>query len=154
MPAGTDERPSETGKRFEIALSFPGEYRDFVKAVADKLSGEVGRERVFYDAYYEAELARPNMDTYLQKLYHDQTELIVVFLCAEYEQKEWCGLEWRAVRDLLKQKKAAEIMPIRFDDTHIQGLFSIDGYLNAKGRESAEVAELILQRLRLNKQTV
>ena len=102
MPAGTDERPSETGKRFEIALSFPGEYRDFVKAVADKLSGEVGRERVFYDAYYEAELARPNMDTYLQKLYHDQTELIVVFLCAEYEQKEWCGLEWRAVRDLLR----------------------------------------------------
>jgi hypothetical protein len=106
---------------------------------------------VFYDAYYEAELARPDMDTYLQEIYHDQAELVVVFLCAEYEKKEWCRLEWRAVRDLLKQKKTAEIMPVRLDDTHIPGLFSIDGYIDAEGREPAEIADLIVQRLGLNR---
>ena len=120
--------------------------------MADILATQLNSERVFYDAYYEAELARPNLDTYLAEIYHNQAELVVVFLCAEYEQKEWCGLEWRAVRDLLKQKKTAEIMPLRLDDTHIPGLFSIDGYIDVKGREPAEVADLIVQRLRLNRQ--
>lgn len=149
--AGTEERTPENRKRFDIALSFPGEHRSFVKNVADILATQLNRERVFYDAYYEAELARPNLDTYLAEIYHNQAELVVVFLCAEYEQKEWCGLEWRAVRDLLKQKKTAEIMPLRLDDTHITGLFSIDGYIDIKGREPAEVADLIVQRLRLNR---
>jgi len=103
--AGTEERTPENRKRFDIALSFPGEHRDFVKTVADILATQLDRERVFYDAYYEAELARLNLDTYLAEIYHNQAELVVVFLCAEYEQKEWCGLEWRAVRDLLKKKR-------------------------------------------------
>jgi hypothetical protein len=89
------------------------------------------------------------MDTYLQEIYHDHTELIVVFLCAEYKQKEWCGLEWRAIRDLLKKKKSAAIMPVRFDNTHIPGLFSIDGYVDAESRDPSDVANLILQRLQL-----
>ncbi|WP_313898014.1 TIR domain-containing protein [Nodosilinea sp. LEGE 07298] len=148
MPIRTVESTPESRKRFDIALSFPGEHRQFVKTVADTLAAKMGRrERVFYDAYYEAELARPNLDTYLQNIYHKQAELVVVFICTEYEQKEWCGLEWRAVRDLLKQKKSAEIMLVRLNDADISGLFSIDGYVNAEGREPVEVADLIMQRL-------
>jgi len=44
-------------KRFQIALSFPGEHRGFVERVADFLSAKTGRDRVLYDRYYEAELA-------------------------------------------------------------------------------------------------
>jgi hypothetical protein len=120
--------------------------------VADILATQLGRKRVFYDDYYKAELARPNLDTYLQEIYHDKAELVVIFLCSEYEQKEWCGLEWRAVLDMLKQKKTAKIMPVRLDNTDILGLFSIDGYINAKDHEPAELADLIMQRLRLNRQ--
>lgn len=152
--AGTEERTLETRKRFDIALSFPGEHRDFVKTVADRLATQLDRKRVFYDAYHKAELARPDLDTYLQEIYHGQAELVVVFLCSEYEKKQWCGLEWRAVRDLLKQKKTAEIMLVRLDNTDIPGLFSIDGYINAKDHEPAELADLIVQRLRLNRQAI
>ncbi|MDJ0902761.1 MAG: GTP-binding protein [Xenococcus sp. MO_188.B8] len=151
--AGKEIEVPEPRKRFDIALSFPGEYRDFVKTVADTLAGELGRDRVFYDAYHKAELARGDLDTYLQDIYHNQAELIVVFLCAEYEQKEWCGLELRAIRDLLKQKKTAEIMPIRFDNTEIPGFFSIDGYINAEDSEPLEIADLIKERFRLNQET-
>ena len=44
-------------KRFRIALSFPGEHREFVEQVADHLAANVGQERVLYDKYYEAEFA-------------------------------------------------------------------------------------------------
>lgn len=147
-----EETPMPAGpKRFHVALSFPGEHRAFIKDVADSLAAKIGKEHVFYDKYYEAELARPDLDTYLQALYHDDSELIVPFLCKKYDEKEWCKLEWRSVRDLLKKKQAETIMPFRFDETHIPGLFSIDGYIDANGRTPAEIADLILQRLDINR---
>ena len=30
------------------------------------------------------------------------------FYAASYNQKEWCGLEWRAVRDLIKRKRGSQ----------------------------------------------
>jgi len=150
--AGKKVEPSNIiRKRFDVAFSFPGEYRKQVSIIAESLSKELGKEHVFFDKYYEAELARPDMDTYLQSIYHDQSELIVVFLCAEYEKKEWCKLEWRAVRDLIKKKETAAIMPMRFDNTSIPGLFSIDGYIDIANRDMNEVAQLILQRLEINR---
>ena len=138
------------GKRFRVALSFPGVHRPFGVQVADILADRLERRRVFYDGYYEAELARPNLDTYLQQNYHDDSDLIAVFLCAEYEKKDWCGLEWRAIRDLIKKRNNAAIMPFRFDATTIPGLFSIDGYVEIGKRSPAEVASLILERLEHN----
>jgi hypothetical protein len=133
--------------RFRIALSFPGEWRPFVSQVAAHLAKAIGREHVFYDKYYEAELARPDLDTYLQSIYHDSSELVAVFLCKEYQNKKWCGLEWRALRDLIANRQASAIMPFRFDDTHISGLFSIDGYIAVADRPPEEIAAKILERL-------
>jgi hypothetical protein len=129
-----------------VAVSFPGEYRKFVAGVADHLSKVIGRERVLYDGFYEAEFARPNLDTYLQNLYHDQSELVVVFLCKEYNKKEWTGVEWRAIRDLFKKKMDQSVMLIRFDDADVQGVFSIDGYVDVGDRKPSEIADLILER--------
>lgn len=143
--------PEQPGaKRFRVALSFPGEKREFLCAVADHLAATIGQERVFYDEYYKAELARPDLDTYLQGLYHDDSDLIAVFLCADYDKKEWCHLEWRAIRDMIKRREAAAIMLFRFDDTEVPGLFSIDGYVSVVDLSAHDVAALILKRLESN----
>jgi hypothetical protein len=135
-------------KRFQVALSFPGENRVFVEKVADYLASELGRDRVLYDKFHEAEFARPNLDTHLQGLYHDESTLVVIFLSADYAQKEWCGLELRAIRDLIKKGNAKAIMPLRFDNCVIPGLFSIDGYVSIETRSALEIAALILKRLK------
>lgn len=144
MLEGRLQKPT---KRFRVALSFAGENRNFIEAVADKLSAALGRPSVFYDRYYESELARPNLDTYLIRIYHEESELIAIFFCADYAQKEWCGLEWRAIRDVLKQKRDSEIMPFKFDHSEVDGLLSIDGYIEINGKGPADVARLILERL-------
>lgn len=136
-------------KRFRIALSFPGEKRSFVENVAKLLANVVGQNRVLYDNYYEAGFARPNLDTYLQGLYHDESELIAVFLCAEYESKEWCGLEARAIRDLIKTRQDGCVMPLRFDTADVPGFFSIDGFVWIGDRSPEEIAEVVLRRLKL-----
>ncbi|QQZ29235.1 TIR domain-containing protein [Thiothrix subterranea] len=142
-----------TTKRFQVALSFPGEYRDYVSQVAVILGQKLGQDAVFYDQWYTAELARPNMDTHLQAIYHDHAELIVPFLCADYERKQWCGLEWRAIRDLLKKRQDNDIMPLRFDDTEIPGLYGIDGYIDLRRHTPEQIAGFILQRVKPRQQS-
>jgi hypothetical protein len=133
--------------RFLVALSFPGEVRGIVQPVASELASILGRSSVFYDTWYKAELARPNLDTYLQDIYANQSLLIAIFLARGYETKEWCGLEWRAIRELIKKRRDDHVMPIRLDDTDIPGLFSLDGYVDAQPITPPETAQLIIERL-------
>jgi hypothetical protein len=99
-------------KRFNVALSFPGEKRDFIREVAGLLATAIGKDHVLYDDYLTAEFARPNLDVYLGQLYHDHSELLVPFFCADYEKKEWCGLEWRQMRDILLSQLHRRQMPL------------------------------------------
>ena len=133
---------------FKVAVSFPGEKRRYVSRVVDVLREKLGPDSVFYDLDYQAQIARPNADILLQNIYHKQSDLIVVFLCKEYSQKEWCGLEFRAIRDLIKSKEDDKIMFVKFDNAEIDGTFSIDGYIDAKKYKTQQVANYILERLR------
>ena len=138
--------------RFKVAVSFPGEKRRYVSKVVDSLRAALSKDSVFYDYDYQAQLARPNMDTLLQRIYRDQSELVVVFLCAAYADKEWCGLEWRVVRDIIKSKGDDRIMLVRFDDAPVDGLLSIDGYINGNVFTTKQVATHILARIARLKQ--
>ena len=133
--------------KFKVAVSFPGEKRRYVSHVVDNLRSALGSDTVFYDFDYQSQIARPNADVLLQNIYHKQTDLIVVFICKEYGEKQWCGLEWRSIKDLIKSKQDQRIMIVKFDDTEINGLYSTDGYIDAKKYKTAEVARFILERL-------
>src|ERR1039457_5028631 len=139
------ENPAKS-KRFRVALSFPGEHRPRVEKVADALARNLGRERVLYDRWYAAEFARPNLNIHLADLYHDHSDLIAVFLCKEYNEKEWCGLELRAVLDLIKRRQDDRLMLLRLDDADIPGLYSTDGYLDIRTMSDEAVAAAILRR--------
>lgn len=134
---------------FKVALSFPGEKREYVSKVVDSLKLSLGKDKVFYDFDYQSQLARPDLDTMLQNIYRDNSDLVVVFLCREYSQKEWCGLEWRAVRDIIKSKENERVMFVRFDDAKIEGVFSIDGYIDANHFSETEVSKFIMERVEL-----
>lgn len=145
---------NQSKKRFRIALSFPGERRDFVSSVAGLLADGVGRESVLYDRFHEHEFTGQDVDVHLQGLYRDQSELIVVFLSADYELKPWCGLEWRAIRDLLNDTtldNKPSIMLIRFDDSNLPGLFkTTTGYVEVEERGPEEIATVIMERLKVD----
>src|ERR1017187_4917023 len=139
------EKPAKS-KRFRVALSFPGEHRPRVEKIAEALAGNLGRERVLYDRWYAAEFARPNLNIHLADLYRDHSDLIAVFLCKEYNEKEWCGLELRAVLDLIKRRQDDRLMLLRLDDADIPGLYSTDGYLDIRPVSDEAVAAAILTR--------
>lgn len=140
---------------FKVAVSFPGEKRKYVSRVVDVLRKELGSDKVFYDFDYQAQIARPNADVLLQNIYHKQSDLVVIFLCEAYSKKEWCGLEWRAIRDLIKSADDSKIMFVKFDKADTDGTFSIDGYIDGSRFSTQEVANFILQRIDIyNKNSV
>jgi tetratricopeptide (TPR) repeat protein len=135
-----------TKKRFRIAFSFAGEKREFVAQIAANLARHFGEEAILYDKYHEPEFGRARLGRYLPKLYHEETDLIVVIICRDYALKEWPGLEWDAIFDLLKKRKEDEVMLCRFDHATVEGLFDA-GYVELDQKTPAQAASAILQRL-------
>lgn len=130
---------------FKIALSYPGDKRDFVRIVADVLQQNLGQDTIFYDEFYTHDLSGFNTDTLLQDIYSKRSKLIVVFLCKEYKEKRWCGLEWRVIRDMSSDNN---VMLFRFDDEPIPGITKGDFAIDASKISPNEAAEHILKRFK------
>lgn len=143
-----------TGKleelRFKVAFSFPGETRKNVLTIVDRLKGALPAGAIFYDDDFTAQLARPNLDSLLQTIYLKNSDLIVIFLSGDYERKMWCGIEWRAIRSIINNKSDHAVMFIRVDDAEIPGVFAHDGYIDLNRFTSEQIADFVLERVRLN----
>jgi hypothetical protein len=136
--------------QFKVALSYSGDKREYVGKVASELKRRLAPELVFYDQDFTAQLARPKLDALLQRIYLNNSELVVVFFSAEYEKRVWCGLEWRALREIVKNKSDSSLMFMTFDETAVPGLFSTDGYIELGKRSPIEAARLIVERARIH----
>lgn len=131
---------------FDVALSFPGEERALVEEVAGHLERLIGPNAYFYDNNYVSQLARPGLDLLLQDIYRNRSKLIVVFLGADYQQKNWCGIEFRAIRDIIADREHARIMFIRTDDGAVDGVFNTDGFVDARRFDAGQIAQFIAER--------
>jgi hypothetical protein len=132
---------------FDVALSFPGETRPLVEKILNELHKVLQPDAVFYDNYYSAYLARPSLDLLLEKIYRNQSKLLVVFLSGDYQRKEWCGLEFRAVRDIILRRQHDRIMYIKTDDLPVEGVLRTDGYIDARIYSPRDIALFIQQRV-------
>jgi TIR domain len=133
---------------FDIALSFPGETRALVEQIAQELERRLGPNSYFYDRNYVSQLAQPSLDTLLQGIYR-RAKLDVVFLSTDYQKKDWCGVEFRAVRDTIFSRENSRVMFVRTDDGLVDGVFQTDGYLDAREFIPSEIADFICERLQV-----
>lgn len=134
---------------FDVSFTFAGESRDIVEQVVKELEKILDKNHIFYDNYYISQLARPSLDTLLQDIYRNRSKLIVIFLCEKYQDKKWCGLEFRAIREMIMEKEISKIMYIRLDAGHVDGVFNTDGYIDGPKFTSQQLANFINERLSL-----
>src|SRR5256714_14645724 len=139
-----------TPKRFRIAFSFAGEKRDFVAKVARILADRFGEDKILYDKFHEAEFANADLAFDLPALYKSDSDLIVALFCPDYDRKEWCGLEWRAIFSIIKEDGSEQILLSRFDHIDGKGLFGLAGFIELDNKTPEDFAKLILERLAIN----
>jgi len=135
--------------RFRVAFSFPGELRDYVEGISNHVKKALGPGSVFYDNDFQAQLARPNLDTLLQTVYLKNSDLVVVFLSSDYDKKMWCGIEWRAVRSFINSRSDETVMFFRADNAEVPGVFAHDGYIDVAKFPPEQAAKFVLERVQL-----
>jgi len=138
-----------TTHSFEVALSFPGEVRSLVEQIALELERRIGPNSYFYDNNYVSQLARPGLDALLQDIYRNRSRLVVVFLSSDYQERNWCGIEFRAIKEIMMERDHTRIMFIRTDDGSVEGVFKTDGYVDARRFTPAQLAGFIHERTML-----
>jgi hypothetical protein len=136
-----------TTHQFDVGLSFPGEARPLVAGIASELNSMLGHDAYFYDANYTSQLAGPGLDRLLQDIYRNRCKLIVVFIGTDYQKKDWCGLEFRVIEEIILKRDLDRVMYVRIDDGEVAGVFATDGYIDARQYDAATIARFIQERL-------
>lgn len=117
--------------------------------MAIELERNVGPNSYFYDNNYVSQLARPSLDTLLQDIYRNRSKLVVVFLSGDYQRKNWCGVEFRAIKEIIMQQDHRKIMFVRMDDSAFDGVFKTDGHVDGRKFSPEDIARFIQERVKL-----
>ena len=132
-------------QKYDVALSFAGEDREQVKALADLLVR--GGYSCFYDENELANLWGKNLYDYLSEVYKDRARYCVMFLSQHYGQKLWTNHERQIAQARAFQENREYILPVRIDDTEIPGIPPTIGYLDLRSMTIEEVYEALVMKL-------
>jgi len=131
--------------RWDVALSFAGAQRDYVEQVAAALK-ERGL-RCFYDADEQIELWGKYLAEEVPGIYGEQAAAVVVFIPAEYVERDWTQLERRAALDRAVRERRDYVLPARFDDTPVPGLLSGVVTVDLLGQSPRQFAGVVAAKL-------
>jgi hypothetical protein len=134
------------GWRWDVALSFAGAQRPYVERVAAALKAR--GLRVFYDADEQVRLWGKHLAEELEAVYAEQAGAVVLFISADYAERDWTRWERRAALDRAVAERREYVLPARFDDIRLPGLPA--GLATVNLRDFAtpeEFADLIVTKL-------
>jgi hypothetical protein len=133
--------------KYHVALSFAGEDRAYVEAVA-KLLVSHGVE-VFYDKFEETNLWGKNLYTYLRDNYENKALFTVMFVSEHYKNKLWTNHERESAQARAFTESEEYILPAFFDESvEVPGLLKTTGNIKLNGKSPEEFSDLILDKLK------
>jgi hypothetical protein len=139
-------RPVKSRKPYEVALSFAGEDRPFVEAVAEELRS-MG-VRLFYDTFEEVNLFGKDLAAHFGQIYRHRADYCAIFISAYYASKAWPQLERQHAQARALAERREYILPIRLDDTEVPGLSPTIGYVDARNKTPHAIANILFQKIR------
>jgi hypothetical protein len=106
--------------KYDVALSFAGEDREFVDKVANIIKNE--GVIVFYDEFAKVETWGKNLPVKFDKIYSIESQYVIIFISKSYKEKAWTNFELSSALQKAVKQKTEYILPARFDDTELDGL--------------------------------
>lgn len=140
----------EIVKKYDVAFSFAGAQREYVKKVKEALVKY--SVSVFYDNDHIEELWGKNLYRYLDQVYSENAVYCVIFISREYKERAWTIHESQSAQERAFSNYDSEnfqeyILPVRFDETDIPGIRRTTGYIDAREVGPEELAYLIAKKL-------
>lgn len=152
LPTNTEPKSKPTmafdaalPSNFDVAISFARTERELAEQLAEIL--RAAGIAVFYDDFYPEHLWGKNLTAFLDEIYRKRAKFCVVFVSAEYRDRKWTIHELRSAQaKALEQKGDEYILPVKVDDTELDGLPPNVGYVGISlGIE--KIAELLIKKL-------
>lgn len=144
-PTAAEREPPMTSKPYQVALSFAGEQRDYVRAVASALAAR--GVAVFYDEFEAVNLWGKDGVEHFHQVFSADAAYVVMFISVEYVAKSWTRHERRAALSRAITEDREFVLPVRFDDTNVPGIPHTVQYLRAANYAPAALAALIAEKI-------
>lgn len=120
--------PASMPDSFDVAISFAGTERESAEELANILK-DAGFA-VFYDNFYPEQLWGKNLVTFFDQIYRKKARFCVMFISQEYQARKWTIHEARSAQARAIEERGAEyILPVKVDDTDLDGLPPTIGYV-------------------------
>ncbi|MEA3053203.1 MAG: hypothetical protein QOG72_2106 [Sphingomonadales bacterium] len=125
---------------YEVVISFAGEQR----VTARNLAGQLRKRgcRVFYDEDEQQGLLGKTLSPLLRALFRDRSMSCVALISADYAAKPWPRLEWAAIGERLA-RDPEYLLPLRIDDTRLEGVSDDLGFLDLRRVGAEEAANAV-----------
>jgi TIR domain len=130
---------------FDVAISFAGSEREYAEKLA-RLLRDAGYA-VFYDDFYPEQLWGKNLTVFFDEIFRKKARYCVMFVSKEYQARKWTSHEARSAQARALEEKGNEyILPVRVDDTELEGLLPTTGYVPI-GTGIDRIGEILLKKL-------
>jgi hypothetical protein len=126
---------------YDVALSFAGHERDYVREVAHSLKRS--GYKIFFDEDEEVSLWGENLIEKLDEIYRKQSRYVVMFVSKAYADSAWTRVERRSALARALSEREAYVLPAQLDDTELPGLLLTTVYADIRGISSEVLAERI-----------
>ena len=130
--------------KYDVAISFAGSDRELARVIVS--IAEANGLRVFLDEQHLWESWGKNLNEYLGEIYDHQSQFCLILISKDYCEKAYTNLERRRVLDRALESGVEYILPVRVDDSWLEGLPRSTAYLDLRTMTSIQVGELLIQR--------
>jgi hypothetical protein len=131
---------------FEVLLSFAGTERVYARAIHDIC--QANGIRTFLDEEFQHEIWGKNLVEYLDNLYRERGTYCVVLISENYRKRAYTKVERRAAFDRMIQQSGDYLLPVKIDDTWIDGLPTSTAYLDIRIQGIFGIYEILVQKIR------
>lgn len=136
---------AQTSFEYDIAFSFAGEDREYVRGVAEVLRAY--SVQLFYDIYEQHTLWGKDLYAHLDDVYRKRSRYCVMFLSKHYAAKLWTNHERKSAQARAFSESAEYVLPVRLDRTEIPGVPPTTGFLDGTALTPTDVANLVMKKL-------
>ncbi len=135
---------------YDVALSFAGEDRTYVREIAKRLRAK--KLKVFYDEFEEANLLGKDLYQYLHYIYKECALFCVVFVSKNYIKKAWTRVELRAAQNRAFLNSNEYILPLMLEvGVKLPGLSDTIGYIGTYDHTATQIVKIICEKVNASK---
>ncbi len=136
----------DTVPDFDVLLSFAGTERVFARAI--HAICQANGINSFLDEEFQHEIWGKNLVEYLDKLYRERGIYCIVLISETYRERAYTKVERRAAFDRMIEQSGEYLLPVKVDDSWIDGLSKSTAYLDIRIQGVLGVCETLIKKMR------